>query len=408
MTNKLEIAKNSYWVGYIDDRKVPFHRLVLEKGTTYNSYLLMTEKPTVIDTVDIEFGRIYVENLSKIIDPKEIEYIVINHVEPDHAGALPALAAKAPKAKIVTTALGAEELKDMFKLHNREFLIIKDGDTLDIGGKTLKFFETPYLHTEETMITYCVEDKILYPCDQFSTHIATYELFNDLAKEDYMPDFEVYYKLIMHPHRPYVQDMIGKIKELKIEMIAPSHGYILRENVQSFINAYDTMSQPNDEDKKALILFSTMTGNTTKIAKFLGEGLEDKGIEHRIINTKNADREEIKQSIMEADAIFFGSSTRYADMVGNIEDVLKDLKDMNLSNKLAIAFGSYGWSGEAVQVVHDYLLESGMKVIDSSHIIKTTGMDHIQLPLRVKFNPDENEQNKIMEVARVIGDLLLA
>ncbi len=108
--NKLEIAKNSYWVGYVDDRKVPFHRLILEKGTTYNSYLLMTEKPTIIDTVDIEFGRKYIENLSKIIDPKEIEYIVINHVEPDHAGALPALAAKASNAKIVTTALGAQEL----------------------------------------------------------------------------------------------------------------------------------------------------------------------------------------------------------------------------------------------------------------------------------------------------------
>ena len=408
MTNKLEIAKNSYWVGYVDDRKVPFHRLILEKGTTYNSYLLMTEKPTVIDTVDIEFGRVYVEKLSKIIDPKEIEYIVINHVEPDHAGALPALAAKAPNAKIVTTALGAEELKDMFKLHNREFIIIKDGDKLDIGGKTLQFFETPYLHTEETMITYCIEDKILYPCDQFSTHIATYELFNDLAKENYMDDFEVYYKLIMHPHRPYVQDMIEKIKELDIEMIAPSHGYILRENAQSFIKAYNIMSQPSDESKKALILFSTMTGNTTKVAKLIGEGLEDKGIEHRIINTRNASNEEIKEAIMAADAIFFGSSTRYADMVGNIEEVLKDIKDMNLSNKLAIAFGSYGWSGEAVQVVHDYLLESNMKVIDSSYIIKTTGMDHVQLPLRVKFVPDEKEQNRIMEVGRVIGDLLLA
>jgi len=407
MTNKLEIAKNSYWVGYVDDRKVPFHRLILEKGTTYNSYLLMTEKPTVIDTVDIEFGRVYVENLSKIVDPKEIEYIVINHVEPDHAGALPALAAKAPNAKIVTTALGAQELKDMFKLHNREFIIIKDGDKLDIGGKTLQFFETPYLHTEETMITYCIEDKILYPCDQFSTHIATQEVFNDLAKEDYMEDFEVYYKLIMHPHRPYVMDMIKKVKKLDIEMIAPSHGYILRENVQKFINSYDTMSQPSDENKKALILFSTMTGNTTKIAKLIGEGLEDKGIEHRIINTKNASKEDIQEAIKDADAIFFGSSTRYADMVGNIEDILKDIKVMDLSNKLAIAFGSYGWSGEAVQVVHDYLLESGMKVIDSSYIIKVTGMDNVQLPLRVKFAPDEKEQNRIMEAARVIGDLLL-
>lgn len=408
MTSKIEIANNSYWIGYIDDRKVPFHRLILEKGTTYNSYLLVTEKPTIIDTVDIEFGKIYMENLSKIIDPKEIEYIVINHVEPDHAGALPALAAKAPNAKIVTTELGAQELKDMFKLHNREFVIIKDGDTLDIGGKVLKFYETPYLHTEETMVTYCIEDKILYPCDQFSTHIANSELFNDLAKEDYMEDFKVYYSLIMHPHRPYVQNMLEKIKTLDIEMIAPSHGFILRENVQKFISLYDEMSQPKEDDKKALILFSTMTGNTTKVAKLIGEGLEDKGIEHRIMNAKNAQKDDIKEAILESDVIFFGSSTRYGDMVGNIEGILKEIKDIDLKDKLAVAFGSYGWSGEAVEVVQDYLLESKMTVINSSHIIKATGMDNIQLPLRVKFSPDEKEQERIMQVARVIGDLLLA
>jgi len=125
--NAIRLADNIFWVGKVDDRKVPFHRLILERGTTYNSYLLMTEKPTVIDTVDIEFGKEYVDNLSKIIDPENIEYIVINHVEPDHAGALPALAAKAKNAKIVTTKLASELLKDMFKLHNREFAIIKDG-----------------------------------------------------------------------------------------------------------------------------------------------------------------------------------------------------------------------------------------------------------------------------------------
>lgn len=407
MLKKLEIAKNSYWVGYVDDRKVPFHRLILEKGTTYNSYFLDTEKPTLIDTVDIEFGKVFVENLSQIIDPMKLAYIVINHVEPDHAGALPALVGKAKNAKIVTTALGAEELKHMFRLHNREFVIIKDGDTLDIGGKTLQFFETPYLHTEETMVTYCIEDKILYPCDQFSSHVATYELFNDLAKEDIMPDFNVYYQLIMHPHRPYVQDMLQKIDSLDIQMIAPSHGYILRSDVKQYIEAYDEMSKPKG-NKKAAILFSTMTGNTTKVAKFIAEGLEEKGIEFRSINVDNADDETIKEAILEADALFFGSSTRYADMVGRLEDVLKELKDMDLSEKLAIAFGSYGWSGEAIQVIQDYLAASGMKVVDSSLLIKSTGMTHVQLPLRVKFTPAGEGAEQCVEVGKVIGDLLIA
>lgn len=366
----------------------------------------MTEKPTVIDTVDIEFGREYVENLSKLIDPAEIRYIVINHVEPDHAGGLPALASKAPNAIIVTTELGAEELKPMFKLHHREFLIIKDGDTLDIGGKTLQFFETPFLHTEETMVTYCIEDKILYPCDQFSTHIAAKEIFNDLAQEEYLEDFKVYYQLIMHPHRPYVKQMLEKIKKLDIEMIAPSHGYILRSNPNRFIELYEELSQPKAEDKKALILFSTMTGNTTKIAKLIGEVLEEKGIEFRIMNTKNASGEDVKEAIMEADAVFFGTSTRYADMVGNIEEVLKGLKEMDLTDKLAIAFGSYGWSGEAIEVLYDYLKSTAMKVVDTSYMIKTTGMDHLQIPIRVKFAPEGREIDRIKETVEMIGDLI--
>lgn len=408
MMNKIEIAKNSYWIGYVDDRKVPFHRLILEKGTTYNSYLLMTEKPTVIDTVDIEFGRGYVENLSKIIDPEEIQYVVINHVEPDHAGGLPALLSKAKNAIVVTTALGAEELKKMFKLEHRTFMIIRDGDTLDIGGKTLQFFETPYLHTEETMITYAVEDQILYPCDQFSTHIATRELFNDLAKEDFQADFEGYYQLIMHPHRPYVQDMLQKLKGLNIKMIAPSHGYILRENPEKFIKAYENMSQPKAEDKKALILFSTMTGNTTKIAKLIGEGLEEKGVEYKIINSKNADVEDIKEAIREADAIFLGSSTRYADMVGTLEEILKDLKEIDLDGKIGVPFGSYGWSGEAVEVIYDYLKNSSLRVIDTSYLIKATGMDHLQIPIRVKFAPEGEATLRVIETAKAIGDILSA
>ncbi|GAE86745.1 flavoprotein [Acetivibrio straminisolvens JCM 21531] len=345
----IKLANNIFWVGKVDDRKVPFHRLILERGTTYNSYLLTTEKPTVIDTVDIEFGKEYVDNLSKIIDPESIEYIVINHVEPDHAGALPALAAKAKKAKIVTTRLAAELLKDMFKLHHREFVIIKDKDTLDIGGKTLRFFETPYLHTEETMITYVEENKILFPCDIFSTHIANYELFNDLAKGEYIEDFKVYYKLIMAPHRPYVRDMLEKIKKLDIEVIAPSHGYILRDNAAKFIQMYDEMSTIPEQQhpKKVTIVYSTMTGNTSKIAQKLAQGLEKTGVETSVFNLKNADLDEVKKRILESDGILVGSSTKYADMVGNVEELLKSLEGEEVKSKFAAAFGSYGWSGEA-------------------------------------------------------------
>ena len=231
-------------------------------------------------------------------------------------------------------------------------------------------------------------------------------MFNDLAKEDITEDFNVYYQLIMHPHRPYVQDMIKKIKELDIRMIAPSHGYILRENVGKYVKAYDEMSKPK-EDKKAAILFSTMTGNTTKIAKIIAEGLEEKNIETRIINVDKADLDSVLEVVKESDMIFFGSSTRYADIVGKLETVLKELKKIDLSSKLGVAFGSYGWSGEAIEVINDYLNEINIKVIDRSYIIKTTGMDDIQVPIRVKFNPDTEEEQKLNRYINSIGDLLI-
>lgn len=407
MKNNIKVADNTYWVGYVDDRLVPFHRLTLEKGTTYNSYLLMTDKPTVIDTIDISFGRVFMEELKNHINPEEIKYIVINHVEPDHSGGLPGLANKAKDAVIVTTALAAEELKEMYRLHEREFLIVKDGDELDIGGKTLRFYETPYLHTEETMITYCVEDRVLYTCDIFSSHVATHELFNDVVSEDIIPDFEVYYKLIMHPHRSYVQDMINKIKNLEIDVIAPSHGYILREDPSKFIQLYDKMSKPGNDNKKALIIYSSMTGNTKKLAEKFSSGLEEKGIETEVINvSKELNMDRVKDLISNADLILFGSSTRYGDMVGKIEEVLKELKGMDLESKMGAAFGTYGWSGEAVEVINEYLRETNIKLLDNSYMIRVTGMNDINLPVRVKFNPDLEEE-RIKKIACAIGDIII-
>ena len=407
--NTVKLNENIFWVGKVDDRKVPFHRLILERGTTYNSYLLLTDHPTIIDTVDIDFGREYVENLSKMIAPEKIEYIVINHVEPDHAGALPALAAKASKAKIVTTHRGCELLKNMFKLHHREFIVIQDGDTLDIGGKTLQFFETPYLHTEETMITYAIEDKTLFPCDIFSTHIANEELFNDLAKAPYIEDFKVYYQLIMGPHRPYVRQMLEKVKKLDVKIIAPSHGYILREDVNTFIELYDEMSSLGEhtQPKKVTVVFSTMTGNTKKIAQRLVKGLEDVGVETSIFNLKNADASQVLARVMESDGILVGSSTKYADMVGNVEEFLQSLKEIDARGKFAAAFGSYGWSGEAIMHIEDYMHQSGFTVINQRYILGSTGVDTSLFPLRVKFSQQDGLA-AAEEAGHVFGEQVLA
>jgi flavorubredoxin len=408
MEKNIMLSENIFWIGKVDDRDVPFHRLTLTKGTTYNSYLLNTEKPTVIDTVDISFGREYVENLKSLIELEKIRYIVINHTEPDHSGALGSLAAKAKNAIIVCSKLAVYELKEMYKLHNREFLVVGDGDTLDIGGKTLSFIETPYLHTEETMITYCKEDKILFPCDIFSTHVANYEYFNDIAKEDITEDYIGYYKLIMHPHRKYVQNMIEKIRDIEVKVIAPSHGFIIRKDVQKFIDIYDEMSKNTETSKKALILYSTITGNTKKIAMLFKEKFQEANIDCEAIDVNKTGKEEVIKAVEEADAIFFGTSTKYADMIGNMEDTLKTINTLNLDGKIGAAFGSYGWSGEAIEVATDYLKETNIRVLNTSDIIKSTGMTDVEFPLRIRFSPKEDEIKRIERAVVYTTDLLLS
>jgi anaerobic nitric oxide reductase flavorubredoxin len=404
----MTLAKNIYLVGKNDTREVPFHRLILAKGTTYNAYLLKTEKPTLIDTVDMEFGREFVEHLSEIIDPSELHYIVINHTEPDHSGGMAALAGRATNAIIVCTEPAVGELKEMYKMHNREFLVVKDGDTLDIGEKTLLFKETPYLHTEETMITYCVEDKILFPCDIFSTHVANTEIFADQAGFDITDDFIGYYNAIIHPHRRYVRTLIDALEGLDVQMIAPSHGYILRDEIQKYIGLYATRSADNVSDKKVTIVYTTIRSNTKKVANHLQRIFGKNNIQATVFNADKCEKDHILASIKEADAVFIGSSTKYADMIGNLEDVLKDMVEMNLEGKIGAAFGSYGWSGEAIEVIQDYLMQTNMNVQSTSHVIKTTGMTHVEFPVRVRFSPKDEQLKKIEHSATFVADLLLS
>ncbi|MRS24674.1 FprA family A-type flavoprotein [Bacillus sp. RIT694] len=409
MNREIKLAEDIYWVGKIDNREVPFHRLILAKGTTYNAYLIKTEKPTVIDTVDIEFGREFVEYLSELIDPQEIQYIVVNHTEPDHSGGLAALASRATNATIVCTEIAVPELQEIYKLHHRNFLVVKDGDTLDIGGKTLKFKETPYLHTEETMITYCIEDKILFPCDIFSTHVANYEFFNDEVNEDITEDFIGYYNAIIHPHRRYVRTLMEALKDLEVQIIAPSHGYILRQDVQKYINLYAEMSKDTTLGKKVTIIYTTIKNNTKKIANIIKETFESDNIKVTVFNADKSDKAMILESIQESDAVFIGSSTKYADMIGNLEEILIEMKEMNLEGKIAAAFGSYGWSGEAIEVVQDYLNETNMNVQSTSNVIKSTGMTHVEFPIRVRFSPNDEEKTKrIKHATTFVTDLLLS
>ncbi|SPZ50065.1 Anaerobic nitric oxide reductase flavorubredoxin [Sarcina ventriculi] len=399
-------GENIYSVGVIDDRKVPFHRLILEDGTTYNSYLLKTEKPTIIDAVDFIYSKQYLENLKKLIDLKEIQYIVINHTEPDHSGALGSLAKQASNATIVCSEKAVYHLKELYKLQDRNFLVVKDRDTLDIGGKTLLFRITPFLHTEETMITYCIEDKTLFPCDIFSTHLTAKEYFVSKAEKDITEAFTVYYDLIMSPHRKYVRPMMSMIKELDIDMIAPSHGYILDEDIDKYISIYDEKSKQTQKGKKATIVYTTMRNSTKKIAEKFKELFEAEEVEVAIFNADKTDENEILDSIKASDAVLFGTSTKYGDLIGSIENVLKKLKDMNLEGKVLGAFGSFGWSGEPIEIIQDYLNETNGNVLNTSSIIKSTGMIDVNFPVRVRFSLNEESEQDVTRAADYIISIL--
>lgn len=399
-------GENIYSVGVIDDRKVPFHRLILEDGTTYNSYLLKTEKPTIIDAVDFIYSKQYLENLKKLIDLKEIQYIVINHTEPDHSGALGSLAKQASNATIVCSEKAVYHLKELYRLQDRNFLVVKDRDTLDIGGKTLLFRITPFLHTEETMITYCIEDKTLFPCDIFSTHLTAKEYFVSKAEKDITEAFTVYYDLIMSPHRKYVRPMMSMIKELDIDMIAPSHGYILDEDIDKYISIYNEKSKQTKKGKKATIVYTTMRNSTKKIAEKFKELFEVEEVEVAIFNADKTDENEILDSIKASDAVLFGTSTKYGDLIGSIENVLKKLKDMNLEGKVLGAFGSFGWSGEPIEIIQDYLNETNGNVLNTSSIIKSTGMIDVNFPVRVRFSLNEESEQDVTRAADYIISIL--
>ncbi|WP_207723619.1 FprA family A-type flavoprotein [Paeniclostridium hominis] len=404
--DNIKLTKDIYYIGKVDDRDVPFHRLILTKGTTYNSYFLDTEKPTVIDTVDMIYGREFVENLSKLTNLEKIKYIVVNHTEPDHSGAMAGLCIKAKNATIVCSEIAVNELKELYKLHNREFLVVKDGDTLDIGGKTLLFKMTPYLHTAETMITYCVEDKILFPCDIFSTHVATFDLFDNLAKEDITDDFIGYYNAIIAPHRNYVKILMEAIKDLDIKMIAPSHGYILTQDIDKYINIYKDMSVIDLNGKKASIVYSTMRNSTKSIANLIKTELENANMEVSLFNANKDDINEILKAIESSDVVLFGSSTRYGDMIGSIENVLKELKEKDLEGKIAGAFGSYGWSGESIEIIQEYLNDTNMNVLNTSNIIKNTGMTEVEFPIRVKFSLNEDSSKEVIKAVEYIKTVI--
>lgn len=377
----LEVKKGIHWVGVLNAPLRVFD-VVFETrfGTTYNSYLILAEKPTLIDCVHEKFTTEYLDKLRSLIDLKDICYIVVNHTEMDHSGALGHLLKEATNAQILLTRTASLFLKNILHRDFKE-KIVEDGEVMSLGNKKLKFIHAPYWHWPDTMFTYLEEDRILFPCDGFATHFCDERLFDDRV-DNFVEDFRHYYEHIMGPYRKKVLEAIEKLKNLDIQLIAPSHGPILRTDPRKYINAYKDWSTPKKDTgkKQILIYYASMYGNTKKMAEAVAKGATTVNTEVKLIDAANASPEYMRCEIECADGILFGSPTINGDALRPLWDIIDIMFSVNVKGKKCATFGTYGWSGEATRLMDERL--KGLK------------LNVVQPPLKINFVPTDEDLRK--------------
>lgn len=376
----IEILKDIYSVGVIDWNVRTFHghTYSTKRGSTYNAYLIMDEKIALVDTVYGPFAGEFINNIKEIIPPEKIDYIIVNHIETDHSGALPELMKLCPKAKLFGSAKCKEGLQKMY-YGNWDFQVVKTGEKLKLGKKTLSFIEAPMIHWPDSMFTYLEEEKLLLPNDAFGQHFATSKRFDDEVDQcALMDEAAKYYSNILWPLGGIILKKIDDILKMNIpiKMIAPSHGIIWRKDPMKIINSYVSWAK-NDTKPKVVIVYETMWGATEKMARKMTEAITDTGVSVKLFNIAESDRTEVIKEMLDAKGFLFGSSTHDIDMLPEIAGFLEFVKGFRVKNRAVSVFGSYGWAGGAVKEMEGVLKEAGLEIS--------------QPPLSVKYMPDESE-----------------
>jgi len=390
---KNEIKKDIFWVGAIDwnVRQFHGHTYSTKRGTTYNAYLILDDKITLVDTVYGPFAEEMIEKIRQIVDPAKIDYVIANHVETDHSGALPELLKICPRAKVVGTLKCKEGL---FKHYygDWDFQVVKSHDKIKLGTRTLTFLEAPMIHWPDSMFTYCPEEKLLLPNDAFGQHYATSQRFNDEVDEGVLMDEAAkYYANILWPLGEVILRKIQEVKQMniQIDMIAPSHGIIWRKEPFKIVNAYARWAG-NETRPKAIVVYETMWGATEKMARKIAEAISDAGVEVSLFDITVTDRTEIITQMLDAKGFVIGSSTHDNDMLPTIAGFLEFLKGLKPKNRIASVFGSYGWAGGAIKEIEA--------------VIKDAGIELAQPGLGVKYAPNPEELNRCYEFGREFAD----
>jgi anaerobic nitric oxide reductase flavorubredoxin len=385
----VKVLENIYWVGAVDWNIRHFHGFTYstQRGTTYNAYLIIDKKIALVDTVQHSFAGEMMERIREIIDPSKIDYIIANHVESDHSGSIAEILKHAPNATVIGTANCQKGLEKHY-FGNWKFQVVKTGDTLSLGDRTLSFLEAPMLHWPDSMFSYIEKDALLLPNDAFGQHLATSKRFDDEVDQNIlMWEAAKYYANILWPFSTLVTRKIEEVQKfgLKIDMIAPSHGIIWRKDPMKIVKAYLRWAS-GEAKKKVLIVYDTMWESTEKMAKAMLEGISSEGVEVVLYRLPFSDEGDIIGELLETKGLLVGSATINNGILPTVAPFLREMEGLRPRNKLAAAFGSYGWGGGATATIEKSLKGAGMELAAPA--------------ITVKWVPDKNELQKCYEYGR--------
>jgi anaerobic nitric oxide reductase flavorubredoxin len=392
--NQVKLAPGVYSVGSVDWNLRDFHGYTTPRGGTYNAYLIVDEKICLIDTVKAPYAAELIERISEIVDVADIDYVVTNHVEPDHSGSLPEIMKLAPKAKVVLTAQGKAEVLKHYQTEY-DFQVVKQGDALDLGKNKLHFVPLPMLHWPDSMASYLDGEKILFSNDAFGQHFCSSKLFddeNDIATVLY--EASKYYANILMPYSKLVGRAVAAVRSLDIKLIAPSHGVVWRTHQAEILANYEKWGKGHTENK-VVIIYDTMWGATDSMARQILEGVASTGVNVKFYRTATSERSDMARDILEAKGILIGSSTLNNSVIPLVGSMLIYLKGLNpLGKRLAGAFGTYGWAGGAQADIEDLLKKTQFDLYDSS--------------LFIKWKADKSELQKCFDYGVAFGKKILA
>ncbi|MDF1559528.1 MAG: FprA family A-type flavoprotein [Bacteroidales bacterium] len=396
----IDLTPDVKWIGVLDYDIRTFDIVMhTDHGTTYNSYFINADKKTVIETAKEKFSETYINKLKRLTDPAEIAYIVLDHTEPDHSGAMRQLLDLAPSAVVVGSGNAIRYLSDIV---NRPFrsLIVKDGDTLDLGNKTLKFISAPNLHWPDSIYSWLVEERILFTCDSFGAHYCHEEMFDDLVG-DFSEDFRYYFDVILKPYSKFMIKAIEKIRPLDISMIATGHGPVLRSTWRETVDKTRDLAQDylrltaEKEQKRLLITYVSAYGYTREMAELIARGASAvENVVVEVMDIESADIGEMDSRLTIADGIIVGSPTINQNTLLPVYRLMAVVSPLRDRGKLAGSFGSYGWSGEAPALIAEMLGNLKLKLFGE--------------PAAYKFIPESGKEQPLIKYGERFARALTA